>query len=377
MKKILITLLSITLIFTLASCKKSDKNNGENNDAENGQNENSPSEKFGLEYEPTADGRYYTLVGINTLESADLVIPSEYNGKTVTGIADGVFAGKTNIKTLVIENGVERIGARAFSGCTSLEYVKIADSVDYISISAFEGCSSLTTLILGKGVEKIGENAFSKCGAIKSLYYEGTAKDFSKITGITPSGLSYKTCYFYTEDFPTSAGYYWYWSEEGSPIVWKDYIGNEGLRFEISGDGTYYKVTGNSNTTDKTVIIPKAHKGLPVGEIDAMAFIGSYVEEIVLPDTVTVISGAAFKWCSKLKSITLPMGLKKIGDSAFEGCSDFLKIYYEADADAFEKISVGADSIPSENLYFYSETKLENSKKLWHYDEFGKITIWK
>ena len=422
MKKILITLLLITLIFTLASCKKSDKNNGENNNAGNGQNENSPSEKAGLEYEPTADGRYYTLVGINTLESVDLVIPSEYNGKTVTGIAEGVFAGKTNIKTLVIENGVERIGARAFSGCSSLEYVKIADSVDYISVSAFEGCSSLSTLVLGKGVEKIGENAFSKCGAINSLYYEGTIKDFSKITGITPSGLSYKTRYFYTEAYPTSAGYYWYWSEDGSPIVWEDYIGNEGLKFEKSAEGEYYKVIGNSNSTDKTVVIPKAYCGLPVAEIDAMAFLGATIEEIILPETITKISGMAFKWCKNLKSISLPDSVLEIGDSAFFGCAalenialsknlkeigenafsacsslgsilipnsvekignnafenteSLTAIYYSSSKESFVNINLNYETFPSEKVYFYSESAPQSEGRFWHFDAEGEIVLW-
>ena len=320
MKKLLIALLSLTLIFAFCSCGIFAKDEPDTNKSENDSAGTNPTVEEKLKFEKTPVGRYYTVTGIGTYSGTDVVIPKLYNDRAVKSVSADAFAGNTRIKTLTVEDGVEKIGANAFSGCTSLESIRISKTLEKIESSAFENCSSVKTLIFGKGTQEIGKNAFLNCSAIENFYYEGTVSDFRNITGFTWYALEYKNQYFYTKDYPSAAGYFWYWSDGGVPLVWEDYIGNEGLKFEISDDGTYYKVTGNSNSTDKIVLLPKAHKGLPVGEIDAMAFVSASLEEIILPETLTKISGAAFRWCSKLERINLPSALLSIGESAFSGC---------------------------------------------------------
>ncbi|MBE6537105.1 MAG: leucine-rich repeat domain-containing protein [Ruminococcaceae bacterium] len=324
MKKILIALLSFALIFAFCSCGLFDKDETEKNEGENNVGTVIPPEPETLKFEKTPDGRYYTVVGIGTFTGENIVIPKLYKSRAVKSVSDGAFSGNTHIKTLTVEDGVEKIGANAFSDCTSLESVRISKSLEKIGTSAFENCASLKTLIFGRGTEEIGQNAFLNCSSINEFFYEGSLSDFINITGSTWCELEFETQYLYTNDYPTAAGHFWHWGEDGNPLIWEEYIGNEGLRFEISEDGTYYKVVSNSNTADKYVVIPKAHRGLPVGEIDAMAFVSASVQEIVIPETVTRISGAAFRWCANLKSITLPDSVEFIGESAFSGC-DALK----------------------------------------------------
>ena len=322
MKKIFFILLFLTLIFALCSCSCAlfDTEGEDNSEQIPGADEPIPDVEE-LSFEKTADKRYYVVTGIGSYTGEDIVIPKLYNGRAVKSIAADAFKGNTNIKTLTVEEGVEKIGSGAFSGCTSLESVRIAPTLEKMDSSVFEGCASLKNLIFGKGVTDIGKNAFFGCSAIESFYYEGTLADYGRITGITWCELDYKNMYIYSASYPSAAGYFWHWSEELEPLVWVDYIGNTGLRFEISEDGTYYKVTGNSNPSDKSVLIPKAHAGLPVGEIDAMAFVNAYMEEIIIPETVTKISGAAFRWCSKLKSVKHSDSIEIIGESAFSGCT--------------------------------------------------------
>jgi hypothetical protein len=47
----------------------------------------------------------------------------------------------------------------------------------------------------------------------------------------------------------------------------------------------------------------------------------SRIEEITIPDTVTVINNGAFRNAVNLKKVNLSSSLTKIGDSAFNGCS--------------------------------------------------------
>ena len=49
-------------------------------------------------------------------------------------------------------------------------------------------------------------------------------------------------------------------------------------------------------------------------------FIGGKLEEVILPEGVVAIGGAAFMGCRNLRSITLPESLRYIGESAFEYC---------------------------------------------------------
>ena len=63
---------------------------------------------------------------------------------TISGTGDmysyGPFYENTNIKSVIIENGVTSIGDGVFQGCTSLRSVTIPDSVTSIGDDAFYGC---------------------------------------------------------------------------------------------------------------------------------------------------------------------------------------------------------------------------------------------
>ena len=54
------------------------------------------------------------------------------------------FKDRSDLTSVVIPDGVTRIGVSAFDNCTSLTSVTIPDSVTYIGKGAFEGCSGLT-----------------------------------------------------------------------------------------------------------------------------------------------------------------------------------------------------------------------------------------
>ncbi len=74
-----------------------------------------------------------------------LVIPTKIDGLTVTEIADSAFeSGK--IKTVVIPDGVTKIGWFAFAGCSALESVTVPDSVVGIGYSAFPSKPSPVTV---------------------------------------------------------------------------------------------------------------------------------------------------------------------------------------------------------------------------------------
>lgn len=90
-----------------------------------------------------------------------VTIPATAGEGKVTAVADACFKDLTELKTVVISEGVTKLGNEVFSGCTSLENVTIPVSVTAIGHSAFLGTPWFTVrtssgstnwLIVGDGV---------------------------------------------------------------------------------------------------------------------------------------------------------------------------------------------------------------------------------
>ncbi len=101
-------------------------------------------------------------------DKTNLIIKPKIQGKIVTGIDEGCFAG-SDIESVQIPDTVEYIGDRAFKGCTRLKYVSfVSESVKVsIGVSAFEGCSSLTSIRLPQVA--LYNMAFARCSALKTV----------------------------------------------------------------------------------------------------------------------------------------------------------------------------------------------------------------
>ena len=114
----------------------------------------------------------------------------------------------------------------------------------------------------------------------------------------------------------------------------KDMKSYDEKEFVIDENGALTKYTGH----DTEIVLPEGVKIIetsafmcfkgyrvvkklvvPEGatEIRAGAFLGSYLEEIVLPSTLNKIENHAFGYCDFLKSITLPDGITEIAEGAF------------------------------------------------------------
>ena len=75
----------------------------------------------------------------------------------------------SNVKQVIIGDGVTTIGAGAFAGCHSLTSVTIPNSVTTIWHNAFANCSSLTSVTIPNSVTTIGHNAFANCSSLTSI----------------------------------------------------------------------------------------------------------------------------------------------------------------------------------------------------------------
>ena len=67
--------------------------------------------------------------------------------KGTTKVADKAYAGRKDLRVVVIESGVTEIGANAFDGCTNLGLVFIPKSVTKVGKKAFNRCPNLLVLM--------------------------------------------------------------------------------------------------------------------------------------------------------------------------------------------------------------------------------------
>lgn len=109
-------------------------------------------------------GRNYKRVGGFDGSDVESVVIS----KGIEKIEDSAFKGCKNLKKVTIPEGVTKIGSSAFKGCTSLKSITLPKSLRYISDSAFEDCTSLTVVNLPDGVH-LGGDSFKGCTGVRKL----------------------------------------------------------------------------------------------------------------------------------------------------------------------------------------------------------------
>lgn len=79
-----------------------------------------------------------------------------------SGAADTCSIDRDTATSIVIPDGVTRIGTRAFYECLEMKSLTIPSSVKSIGNEAFARCSALEGLTIPDGVEEIGEASFGR-----------------------------------------------------------------------------------------------------------------------------------------------------------------------------------------------------------------------
>ena len=125
-----------------------------------------------------SDGEGGVIIKNAIVTGDSLVIPSEINGKPVTGIGYECFFKEAGIKSIVIPGSVKVIGVRAFGSCTSVESLTIEDGVEKIESWAFQDLA-IKELVIPGSVSEIEENAFSLCENLEKItILPGKLKEF-------------------------------------------------------------------------------------------------------------------------------------------------------------------------------------------------------
>ena len=254
----------------------------------------------------------------------------------ITAIAEETFFECYNLENVRFPSDIKSIGSKAFYRCQSIKEISLPDTVEWAGSSAFEECTALQKVKLSKSMTAVSMMAFENCYSLKEIVWpDNLARIGSRA--------------FFNTGFEVLSLPEGILSIDSMAISGSDlhevYIPSS--LSEINGDSfgntikNYHVSEGNKNICDiegvlysldeKTLLLyPCGRKDktytVNEGTTNINCKFSSYLEEVILPESVKVINTKAFYWCLALKKINLPSNLEKIGDAAFDGCSSLEEI---------------------------------------------------
>lgn len=249
----------------------------------------------------------------------------------VTSIVAYAFEEYENLTSITIPETVEEIGWRMIAGCEGLKTAgPVGGGYDYefgwttqIPDFAFGDCDGLVSVNLPEGISRIGKQAFQHCNNLSSINIPSTVVEIGSST--------FENC----ESLKTAG-----------PIE-----GNYNI--EIALKDTIPSYTFDSARCLESVVIPEG-----ITTIKASAFRScSSLSHVIIPSSVSNVEKYVFRGCDQLvsagpagqgyniefdwiqqipqnaffdhdslESVTLPDGMKAIGESAFDFCSSLKNV---------------------------------------------------
>ena len=250
------------------------------------------------------------LFSDDTTEIKDLVIPDG-----VTSIKFGAFYGCSGLTSVTIPESVTSIGKSAFCYCSGLTSVTFEDDSQLISIGdyAFRSCSGLTSINIPESVTNIEQFTFWGCTSLTSITIPKNVTSIGKCAFCYCSGLTSVTI----PESMTSIGYCSFYCCSGLTSI------NIPENVTSIGPGAFWGCSGLTS-----INIPEN-----VTSIALETFWGcSGLTSITIPESVTSIENNAFRACSGLTSITIPVSVTSIGNYAFYQCSGLTSVIVNSES---------------------------------------------
>lgn len=244
----------------------------------------------------------------------------------VTKIGKEAFAGSMKLNTVIFENAWNEqpltIGDRAFSGCTALAKIVLPARLENINLTKYEIQDNQVVL-------SDVDNAFVGCSALKSITVAPGNKNYKSVDGVLYSGDGKTLLYcpaFMEGSFTVPAG--------TVAIAPGAFIGCSRLE-EITLPNTVTLVSecafyGLSSNLKKVTF---GGNGFNDVIIDKYAFHGcNAMQEVVFESgsRVTTIGEGAFANCTGLESFAIPASMTRIGYEAFRNCTGLATITFAA-----------------------------------------------
>lgn len=212
--------------------------------------------------------------------------------------------------TLTVPAGTREIGDYAFSRSDAVQVV-LPTGVTKIGQCAFQRCLNLVSVTLPEGVEEIGDHAFQRCSKLEEVNLPDSVTHIGRnpFAG-SPVTLSVSASH------PTL--------ELREDVLIEKSTGTL-LSFPCVGSEPTYEIPGDVREIGEFAFAyckELYSLVIPTGvEIAENAFYhNEAIEEVTLPEGLTVIKENTFWGCINLKTVEIPDSVEEIGAFAFDCC---------------------------------------------------------
>lgn len=303
------------------------------------------------------------IIGRSAFEN-NAVVKNVTIPKSVKEIEEYAFWGCQNLESVTLGSGLTEVGDFAFSSCEKLTKVSIPESVQRIGIMAFADCISLTDIYIPPTVTDIHSTAFDgvyylNIRAEEHSYPYKYAQARGESIANVPEHLKATPIPADTPEptqapeptpgagleptpVPTAT------PEPGIVIGSTTIVGSDAVVFidntemdTLQGYEGFIKETepvASSTPPPKINVEEWTYYGdenlvqIELGEnidtIERFAFARSKLKSVQIPEGTKRIEYAAFYYCDALEDITIPDTVTYIGEKAFAG-TPWLESFYD------------------------------------------------
>lgn len=223
---------------------------------------------------------------------------------------------------------VAEIGYAAFSGNTSITSIKIPATVTRINHDAFNGCTALSDINIPDSVASIQDGAFSGCSALTAIEIPESVSriednTFWGCSALSEVKLNSSIDYIGKSSFANCLALSSFDIPASVTAIGNLAFSGSGLTaMEIPETVTSLGYAVFAECAQLTEVkLPDTIKELRSGQGFGMFSNCSALEKVTFPAYLEKLGSSTFSGCSSLASLTLPETVTAIGSSAFEGCS--------------------------------------------------------
>ena len=323
---------------------------------------------------------------------SEITIPTSFNGKSVTALGTNFSRENTKIERITIPATIKKIPNYAFYKCTKLSEVVLNEGLERIGAYAFDGCK-LKTLIVPSTCTVIENSAFEYNSELYHVYLPISVTTVEQYAFYSINASAY-ICI--EHDYVPSWGSYW---RSGTPVytnctklvVGEDY--NYAIRNVSGNDNVIILRLSKATSQLESFTFPTAVEGISdirvasnlfksnvnirsvdltgVTRIGENAFMScSNLSNITFSNSLTIIGSHAFRYCTSLTRLEIPSSVTEIQSYAFDGCSNLTYIYLPSSVTTIG--SYAFDDCPKSTIY----TNAHSSSSGWESNWKGSQPIY-
>ena len=259
---------------------------------------------------------------VNCSVSSDDAAPFYDAGARITSFKFGdqvetvpayICKNLSKIDTIVLPPSVKALGQNAFKYCTSLKSINLPQTQKTLPVGIFEGCTSLESIVLPATLTTFSTDVFYGCTKLSNVTLH---------EGITTIGeRAFYNCKLSSVTIPSTV----------------TSIGNGAFKGNPLTSVTWLPVTCSTGTDDSAPFYSTSSQITSFTFGDNVQVVPAYLcksmnklDTIVLPATVTSVGQSAFMYCTSLKEMEFPKGIKTVATSVLEGCTKLEKVVIPA-----------------------------------------------